>query len=98
MKSRANKIDWKKVGGLVPAVIQNASSGTVLMLGYMDKAALEKTKKTGLVWFFSRTKQRLWKKGETSGNTLKVKDIKLDCDSDALLVKATPAGPTCHTG
>ncbi|OGG56283.1 hypothetical protein A3D71_01835 [Candidatus Kaiserbacteria bacterium RIFCSPHIGHO2_02_FULL_55_20] len=98
MKSLKNKIDWKKISGLIPAIIQDASSGGVLMLGYMDKEALAKTEKTGVVWFYSRTKQRLWKKGETSGNTLRVKDIKLDCDSDALLVKATPAGPTCHTG
>ena len=98
MKSLKNKIDWKKIDGLIPAIIQDASSGGVLMLGYMDKEALTKTEKTGVVWFYSRTKQRLWKKGETSSNTLRVKDIKLDCDNDALLVKAVPAGPTCHTG
>lgn len=98
MKSLKDRIDWIKINGLVPAIIQNASNGGVLMLGYMDKEALVKTEKTGFVWFYSRTKQGLWKKGETSGNTLRVKDIKLDCDNDALLVKAVPAGPTCHTG
>jgi phosphoribosyl-AMP cyclohydrolase / phosphoribosyl-ATP pyrophosphohydrolase len=98
MKSLKNKIDWKKVNGLIPAIIQDASTGIVLMLGYMDKEALAKTEKTNLVWFYSRTKKRLWKKGETSGNTLQVKDIKLDCDNDALLVKVIPVGPVCHTG
>ena len=98
MKSLANKINWKKVNGFVPAIIEDASSGIVLMLGYLNKEALLKTEKTGFVWFFSRTKKRLWKKGETSGNTLRVKNIRMDCDKDALLVKATPAGPVCHTG
>lgn len=98
MKININKIDWKKVNGLLPAVIQDAENGTVLMLGYMDKAALLKTKKTGYVWFYSRTKERLWKKGGTSGNTLRVADMMLDCDSDTLLVKVVPSGPTCHTG
>lgn len=98
MKSLKNKIDWKKLNGLVPAIVQDASNGTVLMLGYMDKEALARTEKSGFVWFYSRTKRRLWKKGETSGNTLRVKDIRPDCDSDALLVKAIPSGPTCHTG
>ena len=94
----ANQINWKKVVGLVPAVIQDASNGLVLMLGYMNKEALEKTVSTSFVWFYSRTKKRLWMKGEESGNTLKVKDILLDCDGDTLLVKAIPNGPTCHTG
>lgn len=98
MKSLTNKIDWKKVNGLVPAIIQDASTSAVLMHGYMDKAALAKTRKTGFVWFYSRTKSRLWKKGETSGNTLQIQDIALDCDSDTLLVKVVPAGPVCHTG
>ena len=98
MKSLTNKIAWKKVSGLVPAIIQDGSNGLVLMLGYMNNEALEKTESSGFVWFYSRTKERLWMKGEESGNTLKVKDILLDCDQDALLVKATPSGPTCHTG
>jgi phosphoribosyl-AMP cyclohydrolase / phosphoribosyl-ATP pyrophosphohydrolase len=98
MKINTNKINWKKVDGLLPAVIQDVGTGAVLMLGYMDKTALAKTKKTGFVWFYSRTKKRLWKKGETSGNTLRVKDIKLDCDGDTLLVSVIPSGPVCHTG
>lgn len=92
------KIDWKKVSGLVPVIVQDASNGAVLMLGYMNKEALEKTVSSGFVWFYSRTKERLWMKGEESENTLKVKDILLDCDGDTLLVKAIPNGPTCHTG
>lgn len=91
-------VDFNKEGGLVPAVIQDFSTGKVLMLGYMNKEALEKTRAEGKVTFFSRSKNRLWTKGESSGNFLYVKDILLDCDSDALLIKATPAGPVCHTG
>lgn len=83
---------------LTPAIIQNERTLEVLMLGYMDTEALLLTKKTGWVWFWSRSKQRLWKKGETSGNTLRVTSILRDCDSDALLVLAKPTGPTCHTG
>lgn len=92
------KIDFEKCGGLVPAVIQDASTQKVLMLGYMNDEAYEKTLKTGLVTFFSRSRQCLWTKGETSGNYLHVKDIQVDCDNDTLLVKAMPDGPTCHTG
>ncbi|GAB4495141.1 MAG: bifunctional phosphoribosyl-AMP cyclohydrolase/phosphoribosyl-ATP diphosphatase HisIE [Saprospiraceae bacterium] len=84
--------------GLVPAVVQDALTGVVLMLGYMNQEALKKTLETGLVTFFSRSKQRLWTKGETSGNTLRLCDIRLDCDQDAILLKAEPAGPVCHTG
>ena len=98
MKSLVNKIDWKKGNDLIPAIIQDAMSGIVLMLGYMDKEALVRTENTNFVWFYSRTKNRLWKKGETSGNTLQVKAIKLDCDNDTLLVKAIRIGPVCHTG
>lgn len=98
MKINTNKINWKKVDGLLPAVVQDSETGTVLMLGYMNKAALAKTKKTGFVWFYSRTKKRLWKKGETSGNTLRVAEVRLDCDNDSLLVSAIPIGPVCHTG
>lgn len=88
----------KSPDGLVPAVIQDAATNKVLMLGYMDADALKKTIDTKLVTFFSRSKQRLWTKGEESGNVLNLIDIKLDCDSDALLVKASPSGPTCHKG
>lgn len=89
---------WDKMGGLLPAVIQNRGSGRVLMLGYMDSQALEMTLGTGLATFFSRSKQRLWQKGETSGNHLHVRAIYADCDDDTLLVVADPIGPTCHTG
>jgi phosphoribosyl-AMP cyclohydrolase / phosphoribosyl-ATP pyrophosphohydrolase len=90
--------DFAKGDGLLPAIVQHAQSGEVLMLGYMDEAALEKTRASGLVTFFSRSKQRLWTKGETSGDSLALVDIRLDCDADTFLVRAIPAGPTCHTG
>jgi phosphoribosyl-ATP pyrophosphohydrolase/phosphoribosyl-AMP cyclohydrolase len=92
------KPDWKKMGGLLPAIIQDDATGAVLMVGYMDRAALAKTRKTGKVTFFSRSKARLWTKGEKSGNLLKVRSVALDCDGDALLIRAVPAGPTCHVG
>ena len=91
-------IDFNKCGGLVPAIIQDATTKTVLMLGFMNEEALQKTQETGLVTFFSRSRQCLWTKGETSGNYLHVVDIKCDCDNDTLLIKANPDGPTCHTG
>ncbi len=91
-------IDWDKGDGFVPAVIQDAHSRDVLMLGYMSPEALEATLSDGLVTFFSRTRQRLWQKGETSGNHLKLIRIRLDCDQDTLLVEAVPEGPTCHLG
>ena len=91
-------IDWEKINGLVPAIVQNINTYQVLMLGYMNRRALEITCQTGLVTFYSRSKQRLWKKGETSGNTLRLADISQDCDSDALLLLAEPQGPTCHKG
>src|SRR3989338_3371632 len=97
-KVNIKKINWEKVQGLIPAIIQDSSTGLVLMLGYMNQEALTKTMKTGFVLFYSRTKKRLWMKGETSKNTLKVLDIKLDCDTDTLLIKALPKGPICHTG
>jgi phosphoribosyl-ATP pyrophosphohydrolase/phosphoribosyl-AMP cyclohydrolase len=84
--------------GLIPAIIQNATSGKVLMLGYINKESLEKTLKTGHVWFYSRSRQELWQKGETSGNYLNVRAILNDCDEDTLLIQVDPAGPTCHTG
>ncbi len=92
------KLDFEKMGGLIPAIVQDNNTGKVLMLGFMNEEAYEKTKETGKVTFFSRTKNRLWMKGETSGNTLQVVDIKADCDNDTLLIKAIPAGPVCHTG
>lgn len=91
-------IDFEKGGGLVPAIIQDHVTGKVLMLGYMNEAALAKTQETGHVTFFSRTKDRLWTKGETSGNFLVMKSLAIDCDKDTLLIKAEPIGPTCHTG
>lgn len=92
------KLDFEKMGGLVPAIIQDNNTGKVLMLGFMNEEALRETKESGMVTFFSRTKNRLWKKGETSGNTLQVVNMTADCDNDTLLIKATPAGPVCHTG
>lgn len=91
-------IDFDKVDGLIPAIIQDEVTGAVLMLGYMNQEALDMTISTQKVTFFSRTKQRLWTKGETSGNFLMLKSIKSDCDNDTLLVKANPVGPVCHTG
>ena len=93
-----SQLDWEKTDGLLPAVVQHAVSGEVLMLGYMDKAALAKTQESGKVTFFSRTKGRLWTKGESSGHFLNVVSIAPDCDNDTLLVLANPIGPTCHTG
>jgi phosphoribosyl-ATP pyrophosphohydrolase/phosphoribosyl-AMP cyclohydrolase len=84
--------------GLIPAIIQNAASGKVLMLGYINKESLKKTEQTGHVWFYSRSRQELWEKGETSGNYLNVRAILKDCDEDTLLIQVDPAGPTCHTG
>ena len=92
------KIDFEKCGGLVPAIIQDAKTKNVLMLGYMNKEAYDKTVATGYVTFWSRSRNCLWTKGETSGNYLHLVDIMVDCDNDTLLVKATPDGPTCHTG
>ena len=92
------KIDWKKNAGLVPAIVQDAATLQVLMLGYMDTAALKKTLRTKKVTFFSRSKQRLWTKGESSRNFLHLIDVKVDCDNDTLLVTVRPDGPTCHRG
>jgi phosphoribosyl-ATP pyrophosphohydrolase/phosphoribosyl-AMP cyclohydrolase len=92
-----SQIDFGKDGGLVPAVVQDADTLQILMLGYMNAEALQKTFDTGLVTFFSRSKGRLWTKGETSGDTLNLVQILADCDEDALLVTARPNGPTCHT-
>ena len=92
------KVDFKKMGGLVPAIVQDADTKTVLMLGYMNEEALQKTIETKKVTFWSRSRNTLWTKGETSGNFLNLVDIKIDCDQDTLLVKAIPDGPTCHKG
>ncbi|MGH0052441.1 MAG: bifunctional phosphoribosyl-AMP cyclohydrolase/phosphoribosyl-ATP diphosphatase HisIE [Sphaerochaetaceae bacterium] len=91
-------VDFEKQGGLVPAIIQDAVTNKVLMLGYMNEESLKLTRDRGLVTFWSRSRQSLWTKGETSGNYLEVRDIIEDCDHDTLLVKAVPTGPVCHTG
>jgi phosphoribosyl-ATP pyrophosphohydrolase/phosphoribosyl-AMP cyclohydrolase len=89
---------WEKMGGLLPAMVQDAATGQVLMLGYMNAEALAATLNSGFVTFFSRSKNRLWRKGETSDHTLALVAVHADCDDDALLVLAEPAGPTCHLG
>ncbi|AGG06787.1 MULTISPECIES: phosphoribosyl-AMP cyclohydrolase [Dehalococcoides] len=89
------KLDDK---GLIAAIVQDVKDGTVLMLGYMNTESFKLTQETGSVWFYSRSRQELWNKGATSGNKLIVKEMYLDCDNDAVLVKAEPMGPTCHTG
>ena len=91
-------LDFEKMGGLIPAIVQDNNTNKVLMLGFMNEEALEQTLSSGKVTFFSRTKNRLWMKGETSGNTLSVVSITPDCDNDTLLIKAIPAGPVCHLG
>ncbi len=91
-------IDFEKGGGLIPAVVQDSATRRVLMVGYMNREAVEKTQREGRVCFYSRTKRRLWTKGESSGNYLEVRQILPDCDRDTLLIKADPAGPVCHTG
>jgi phosphoribosyl-ATP pyrophosphohydrolase/phosphoribosyl-AMP cyclohydrolase len=98
MKKKFSKLDFSKLSGLIPAIVQDAETLQVLMLGFMNKDALGKTLAERSVTFFSRSKNRLWQKGETSGNFLKVVEIKVDCDRDSLLILAKPEGPTCHTG
>lgn len=98
VKAMLEKLNFKKVNGLMPCIIQDDNTQKVLMLGYMNEDALEKTQAEGKVIFFSRTKKRLWTKGETSGNFLNVKSITADCDNDTLLVKVDPVGAVCHTG
>jgi phosphoribosyl-ATP pyrophosphohydrolase/phosphoribosyl-AMP cyclohydrolase len=94
-----NEPDFKKtVDGLLPAIIQDDHTGKVLMQGYMNKESFQKTLDEKVVWFYSRSKQRLWKKGETSGNELQVSSVRLDCDLDSILIKVIPLGPVCHTG
>jgi phosphoribosyl-ATP pyrophosphohydrolase/phosphoribosyl-AMP cyclohydrolase len=92
------KIDFEKMSGLVPAIVQDSVSGRLLMQGYMNEDALQKTKESGQVTFFSRSKNRLWTKGESSGNFLELVSIAVDCDGDSILIKANPRGPVCHTG
>jgi phosphoribosyl-ATP pyrophosphohydrolase/phosphoribosyl-AMP cyclohydrolase len=94
----ADALAWDKQGGLVPAIVQDADTLRVLMLGYMDRDALDATLARGLVSFYSRSRQRSWTKGETSGHVLELVDLRADCDGDTLLVRARPAGPTCHLG
>ena len=96
--SELERLSWDKQQGLLPAIVQHALSGKVLMLGYMNREALRASLDGGRVVFYSRTRQRLWLKGETSGHTLELVDIRPDCDADALLVTALPAGPVCHLG
>ncbi len=91
-------LDFKKMNGLIPAIVQDTRTKTVLMLGFMNEEAYQTTVETKKVTFFSRTKQQIWTKGESSGNVLHVEKILADCDHDTLLIKANPAGPTCHTG
>ncbi len=93
-----NELDWQKSDGLLPAIVQHWRDGRVLMLGYMNPEALQKTRASGSVTFYSRSKQRLWTKGESSGNTLHMKSVHVDCDRDTILILADPVGPTCHTG
>ena len=93
------EIAFEKSGGLVPAIIQDEATGDVLMLGFMNAESFEATRRTGEVVFFSRSRKKLWKKGETSGHVLKVSDIRIDCDADALLIRVNPVGPgVCHEG
>ena len=93
-------VDFTKLGGLVPAIVQDERSGEVLMVGFMNEAALDQTRDTGFATFFSRSRQKLWMKGETSGNKLAVKDILVDCDDDTVLLKVERLGDgnVCHTG
>ena len=93
-----NQIDWSKLGGLVPAIVQDRRNGRLLMLAFMNREALEKTLETHLATFWSRSRQKLWRKGETSGNYLEVKSIHTDCDSDSILLLVEPRGPACHLG
>ena len=93
------QLDFTKAGGLIPAIIQDASTGDVLMLGFMNEVALAETQRTREVVFFSRSRNRLWKKGESSGHVLQVRDIRVDCDADSLLIRVDPVGPgVCHEG
>ena len=98
MNKSIDDIDFEKSGGLVPIIVQDANTKDVLTLAYSNKESLELTKKTGNSWFYSRSRNKLWMKGEESGNTQKVKEILVDCDSDAIIYLVEPSGPACHTG
>ncbi len=98
MSNEFAKLDWQKMNGMIPAIIQDAQSLAILMLGYMNQEALQKTLQSRKVTFYSRSRDALWVKGETSGNELSLVDIRMDCDNDTLLVFAKPNGPTCHEG
>lgn len=98
MNVESDALDWEKQGGLLPAIVQDAATGRVLMLGYMDRAALAATLASRKLTFYSRSRQRLWTKGESSGHVLELVSITADCDRDTLLVQAHPRGPTCHLG
>jgi phosphoribosyl-AMP cyclohydrolase / phosphoribosyl-ATP pyrophosphohydrolase len=93
-----SRLDWPKGNGLLPAIVQHWLTGEVLMLGYMNAAALAQTRASGRVTFYSRSRQRLWTKGESSGHVLALKSLRIDCDADSLLIQAAPHGPTCHLG
>ena len=97
-RENLDQLAWEKQEGLIPAIVQDAISGVLLMQAYMNQEALSQTLKTGRVTFFSRSRQSLWEKGETSGNTLNCKEIEADCDGDSLMILASPTGPVCHTG
>lgn len=98
MNKKIEEIDFMKSGGIVPVIVQDADTKKILTLAYSNKESLELTKKTGNSWFWSRSRNKLWMKGEESGNTQKVKEILVDCDSDALVYVVEPSGPACHTG
>jgi len=98
MEQNVNNIDFSKSGGIVPVIVQDASTKEILTLAYANKESLELTIKTGNSWFWSRSRKKLWMKGEESGNTQKIKEILVDCDSDALIYVVEPQGPACHTG
>ncbi len=98
LTNNIQELDWQKGEGLIPAIVQDSKTGEVLMLAYMNQDALQASLQTGKVTFFSRSRQQLWQKGETSGNVLELVSISADCDGDTLLVLASPAGPTCHKG
>ena len=98
MNKKIGDIDFAKSGGLVPVIVQDINSREILTLAYANKESLELTKKTGNSWFWSRSRNKLWMKGEESGNIQKVKEILIDCDSDALIYLVDPSGPACHTG
>ena len=98
MNKKMDEIDFIKGGGIIPVIVQDINTKKILTLAYSNKESLELTKKTGNSWFWSRSRNKLWKKGEESGNTQKVKEILVDCDSDALIYLVEPSGPACHTG